>query len=144
MKQEEIEDLPYESPPRDQKLNCVFWSPYLLISDLTIKLTGDENRTIISDYYEEIPVNNQNLNDIFNYFSENDELNIILGDFPSEINEFNLRRQQRGIWRACSFRRAQEENESINDYDLRVLRERLRENDKRVGEGIFGNRVRFI
>jgi len=129
--------------PREQKLNAAFWSPFLFPVDLEIKLIDEESGTIITDFIEN-PNKSQNINDIFNYFSQNKTLPIIIGELPIEEYLRNFRRQQSAIWRAANYRLSQDQNETIEEYELRVLSYRLNNNYKRAGEGIFGNRVRFI
>jgi len=81
---------------------------------------------------------------IFSEYSIDDELPVIIGDFLREEFYRNSRRQQKAIWRASNFRLSRNPDESIEEFDFRVLERRLDENDRRAGEGIFGNRVRFI
>ncbi len=129
--------------PREQKLYIAFWSPFLFLVDLEVRLIDEDDGTIITNFLES-PIRRQNLNDIFEYFSQNEILPIIIGEFPVEEYIRNFRRQQYAIWRASNFTTTQNDDETIQQYELRVLGERLAQNDKRAGEGIFGNRVRFI
>ncbi len=129
--------------PREQKLYITFWSPFMFLLDLEVRLIDEDIGTIITDFSEN-PNKRQNLNDIFEYFSQDELLPIIIGEFPVEEYIRNLRRQQSAIWRASNFMTTQNESETIEQYELRVLEERLTNNDRRAGEGIFGNRVRFI
>lgn len=132
--------------PREQKLFICFWSPFLFISDLEVVFHDEEGGTIITDFIED-PIRRQNLIDLFNNFSSNDIMPIVVGEFPVEKYIRTSRRQQLAIWRACNFSSrdsSRREDESIEDYELRILSRRLGYNDRRAGEGIFGNRVRFI
>lgn len=129
--------------PREQRLYIAFWSPFMFLLDLEVRLIDEDTGTIITDFSEN-PNRRQNLGDIFEYFSQNEILPIIIGEFPVEEYIRNFRRQQSAIWRASNFTIAQNDGETIEQYELRVLGERLNENDRRAGEGIFGNRVRFI
>lgn len=111
--------------------------------DLEVKLNDEETGTIITDYVEN-QNKRQNLEDIYGHFSQNGRLPVILGEFPIEEYLRNFRRQQSAIWRASNFTLTLNSDETIEEYELRVLSKRLSENDRRAGEGIFGNRVRFI
>ncbi|MHA1233341.1 MAG: hypothetical protein ACTSPQ_22180, partial [Candidatus Helarchaeota archaeon] len=129
--------------PRDQSLYLTVWSPFLFPTDLKIRLENTDSGTIITDCFDH-PNIRQNLNDFFEIFSQNKILPVIIGEFP--IKEFmrNYRRQQSAIWHAANFAIPRNEDESIEQYELRVLQRRLAQNDRRAGEAIFGNRVRFI
>ncbi len=132
-----------ENIPRNQDLHCAFWSPYFFPSDLVIQLEDRENHIIVNES-SEFGTNEQSLRDIFSILSVENTLDIIIGDLPTLENFRNFRRQQRALWRANNFKLSREENETIEAYELRVLTQRMSKNDKRAGEGIFGNRVRFI
>lgn len=129
--------------PREQKLHTAFWSPFMFLLDLEVRLIDEDTGTVITDFSVNIN-RRQNLNDIFEHFSQNGALPLIIGEFPIEEYIRNFKRQQTAIWRASNFTSTQNEGENIEQYELRVLGERLNNNDRRAGEGIFGNRVRFI
>ncbi|MFX1257263.1 MAG: hypothetical protein ACFFAN_05365 [Promethearchaeota archaeon] len=129
--------------PREHNLNIAFWSPFFFPADLEVRLVNDDDGTIIREISDN-PINSQNLMDLFNIFSINNMLPILVGDFPNEENMRNYRRQQKAIWVANNYIPPERnEDETHHDYEMRILSRRLRNNDRRAGEGVFGNRVRF-
>lgn len=128
---------------RGQDLHCAFWSPYLFFPDLVIQLEDREENTIINESNQS-GTNEQSLRRLFSIFSIDNKLDIILGDLPTLENFRIYRRQQRAIWRANNFGESMNEDETLEDFEIKVLTRRLSENDRRAGEAIFGDRVRFI
>lgn len=133
-----------DRPPLDQQLRCILWSPFFYISNFAVILEEQESEIIIHEYFQNNRLNSMTIEKIFNEYSIDGELPVILGDFPREEFYRIYRRQQKAIWRASNFRLSRNPDETIEDFDFRVLERRLNENDRRAGEGIFGNRVRFI
>jgi len=140
-------------PPIDKNLKCVFWSPFFILNDLNVKLAEEQDKILIKDSIEPQVLMSHNLSSIFDLFSRDNRLNVILGEFPS-LNDFLLpRRQQKAIWHACNFSLKQgvgtkkkpvPPNETIEEFEQRVLQHRLSKNDTRAGEAIFGDRVRYL
>ena len=132
----------YNRAPRNKELQCIFLSPFAYPKDYRIRLIENENQTIIENIDE-----NQDLFNIKEIFSQNEPLRVLVGKFPKISSVNLLERQQDNLWRACNFQRNWEREQEINDLNLIeqfYLGRRLRQNNKRAGEAIFGDRVHFF
>jgi len=131
----------YTRAPRNRELQCIFLTPFMFPKDYQIRLIEDGDLTLIENIDE-----NQSIFEIKENFSQNEPLRILIGKFPKIRNINLLERQQDNLWRACNFQRRWEREQEIGDLNLikqHYLRTRLRQNNRRAGEGIFGDRVHF-
>ncbi len=133
----------YDRAPRERDLTCIFLTPFVFPKDYILRLIDNGEITEI-----EVLNESQSILHIKELISPRSPMRIMVGYFPEIKDTTLLKRQQDNLWRACNFQSnwemEQEFHGDLETIEMEYLRRRLSQNQRRAGEVIFGNRVRFI
>ncbi|MFX1384745.1 MAG: hypothetical protein ACFFBP_20150 [Promethearchaeota archaeon] len=137
---DKTEEIIYESPPSEvEKLNIIPWAPFFYSEKWKI----DENLERKKNNFYIFKNNNDNflneLNILFSYFPNKKEINVLLVSSFDEGPLFLLQKQKKALWNIIKHLHFQEEEESNEEFDLRIMKNKLKNNIKRAGIAIFGN-----